>query len=107
MPPPEDLAANTAATPCGPRPMMPAKMISDTPFPMPYSVINSPNHISITVPAVCTSTLCRRRHQSSQGGLAGAGRRHVGEEPERNKESTREQDLVAELREPDRVDQRF
>jgi len=45
--------------------MMPAKMISETPLPMPYSVISSPNHISITVPAVSTSTIWRRWNQSS------------------------------------------
>ena len=32
--------------------MMPTKMISDTPLPTPYSVISSPSHIAMIVPAV-------------------------------------------------------
>ena len=36
---------------------MPAKMTREIPLPMPYSVINSPNHISITVPAVSVTMI--------------------------------------------------
>ena len=36
----------------GRRETMPAKMMSDTPLPMPNSVISSPIHISANVPAV-------------------------------------------------------
>ena len=36
----------------GSRPMMPTKMISDTPLPTPYSVISSPSHMAMIVPAV-------------------------------------------------------
>ena len=32
--------------------MMPTKMISDTPLPTPYSVMSSPSHIAMIVPAV-------------------------------------------------------
>ena len=32
--------------------MMPTKMISETPLPTPYSVISSPSHIAMIVPAV-------------------------------------------------------
>ena len=32
--------------------MMPTKMISETPLPTPYSVINSPSHMAMIVPAV-------------------------------------------------------
>jgi hypothetical protein len=36
----------------GPLETIPAKMIKDIPFPIPFSVICSPNHIKIAVPAV-------------------------------------------------------
>ena len=36
----------------GIRPTIPAKITSEMPLPIPYSVMSSPNHISITVPAV-------------------------------------------------------
>ena len=64
-------APKTAATPWGPRPMMPAKMISDTPLPIPYSVISSPNHINMTVPAVNTRMICSRWNHSSGPRIAG------------------------------------
>ncbi len=32
--------------------MMPVKMISETPLPTPYSVMSSPSHMAMIVPAV-------------------------------------------------------
>ena len=56
----------------GARPMMPAKMISEMPLPMPCSVISSPNHISITVPPVSVMMIVARWNQSmSAGRMAG------------------------------------
>ena len=40
---------------------MPAKMISDTPLPMPRSVICSPSHIRNMVPAVSATTAVRTK----------------------------------------------
>ena len=37
--------------------MMPVKMISDTPLPTPYSVISSPSHMAMIVPATSVSTM--------------------------------------------------
>ena len=52
--------------------MMPAKMISEMPLPIPCSVISSPNHISITVPAVSVTMIVARWNQSmSAGRIAG------------------------------------
>jgi len=48
----------------GPRAMMPAKITSEMPLPMPYSVISSPNHISITVPLVSVRMMARRVNHS-------------------------------------------
>ncbi|EKD48104.1 MAG: hypothetical protein ACD_65C00125G0005 [uncultured bacterium] len=39
--------------------MIPAKISTETPFDMPFSVINSPIHISIIVPAVTVSIIGR------------------------------------------------
>ena len=56
----------------GPRPMMPAKITSEIPLPMPNSVISSPNHISITVPEVRITMIESRANQSrSAGRIAG------------------------------------
>ena len=51
--------------------MMPAKMMSETPLPIPYSVMSSPNHMIITVPAVKVRMISRRGNQSSAGRMAG------------------------------------
>src|SRR6059058_5776677 len=48
----------------GIRPTMPAKMTREIPLPMPYSVISSPNHISITVPAVRVTMIPTMPNQS-------------------------------------------
>src|ERR1700686_3569829 len=56
--------------------MMPAKMISEIPLPMPYSVISSPNHISMMVPAVSTNTICRRWNQSTGPRIEGVALWH-------------------------------
>ena len=37
--------------------MIPMKMISDVPFPIPYSVILSPSHITKALPPVSTITI--------------------------------------------------
>ena len=37
---------------CGSRAMMPAKIMSEMPLPMPYSVMSSPSHIMMSVPVV-------------------------------------------------------
>ena len=37
--------------------MIPIMMISEIPFPMPFSVMRSPSHITKTVPAVSTMTV--------------------------------------------------
>ncbi len=47
----------------GIRPTMPAKITSEMPLPMPYSVISSPNHISITVPAVSVTMISTTPNQ--------------------------------------------
>ena len=44
--------ATAARLRLGRRAMMPAKMISETPLPIPFSVINSPSQIRNIVPAV-------------------------------------------------------
>ena len=44
---------------------MPAKMTSEIPLPMPYSVISSPNHISMTVPAVRVNMMATIWNQPS------------------------------------------
>ena len=41
----------------GTRAMMPAKMMSETPLPMPFSVINSPSQTRKIVPAVMVSKI--------------------------------------------------
>src|SRR5258708_248049 len=118
----------------GARPMMPAKMISEMPFPMPCSVISSPNHISITVPPVRVTMIVSRWNQSmSAGRLAGAAAREeveqaeqgglaeqglerggaragdgdVREEPKDDQQEAGEEKLVAQLGQPDRVVKRL
>ena len=57
---------NMSFNPCnafGSRATMPMVMISDTPLPMPRSVICSPSHISSIVPVVMMSTVWMRYHQ--------------------------------------------
>ncbi len=43
--------------------MIPAKMISDMPLPMPRSVICSPSHMTKVVPVVSVRTVIRRNPQ--------------------------------------------
>ena len=47
----------SACTACGSRARMPMVMTSETPLPMPRSVICSPSHISNIVPVVRISTV--------------------------------------------------
>ena len=47
----------------GMRATMPAKMISEMPLPMPFSVIFSPSHMMKAVPAVRVMTVSRRKPQ--------------------------------------------
>ena len=53
--PPEVVAVritNSCTRDCGRRAIIPTKMINDIPFPMPLSVIRSPNHMINILPAV-------------------------------------------------------
>jgi hypothetical protein len=50
--------------------MMPAKMISETPLPIPYSEMSSPNHMSSTEPAVMVAVYAATS-------LAGARLKHA------------------------------
>ncbi len=71
---------------CGNRAMMPMKMISEMPLPMPRSVICSPSHIMNIVPAVRKMTVLMvnaeplhlqrhdRRALDGQAGAAGRSR---------------------------------
>ena len=43
--------------------MMPAKMMSDIPLPMPRSVICSPSHMMNVVPVHSVSTVMNRKNQ--------------------------------------------
>ncbi len=47
----------------GPRQTMPAKMISEMPLPIPFSVICSPSHMINAVPAVKVITVISRNAQ--------------------------------------------
>ena len=51
--------ASKLSTPDGMPAKIPAKMIKDVPFPIPYSVICSPNHIINAVPAVNDNTIIK------------------------------------------------
>ncbi len=53
----------SSTTPLGRPTMMPAKMISEMPLPMPRSVICSPSHITNTVPVVSVRMIIRRKPQ--------------------------------------------
>src|SRR5256885_733617 len=78
-PPGQNMSFNDTAA-CGKRARIPIVMTSDTPLPIPRSVICSPNHISNIVPVVRTNTVWIRYHQSTTGehavhaehGIAGA-----------------------------------
>ena len=56
-----------AAMADGRRTTMPAKMISEMPFPMPFSEICSPIHIMRAVPAVSVTIVRRRNPQPGCG----------------------------------------
>jgi len=60
---PVDMSRKVLKTPSGPRQTIPAKMISEIPFPIPRSVICSPSHMMKAVPAVSVMTVMRRKPQ--------------------------------------------
>jgi hypothetical protein len=55
-----DRSLKVLITASGPLQTIPAKMIRDIPFPIPFSVIVSPSHMMKDVPAVNVMTVMRR-----------------------------------------------
>src|SRR3989338_1133790 len=95
----------------GRRETMPAKMMSDTPLPMPNSVISSPIHISARVPAVTAANIvshsmpvsackiCAPPPETLPQGPDVRSRNGDGREPARHRQQCEdEKNFVAQIR---------
>jgi hypothetical protein len=54
---------HVCTTACGMRATMPAKMMSEMPLPMPFSVMRSPSHMMNAVPAVSVTMVRKTKLQ--------------------------------------------